>query len=103
MSSYMVRLTNYILFGIIVVLLVMVFKPGGLIKSANQTINTANIFQISQALELYYFDNEHYPATTDSQALFKALSPYLRKQPNDAGVFVYEPTDFGQNYHLDLR
>jgi type II secretion system protein G len=49
------------------------------INKAKGAQGTADLKTISAALERYYFDNNHYPTSTDGVAFKTDLAPYLKK------------------------
>lgn len=76
-----------------------------IIDSAKTVTNSANVHQLSTALEIYYMDNNAYPNVSDGPALIALLTDggYIRNEPLDASVFTYQLIKNGQDYVLKLN
>lgn len=76
-----------------------------ILASAKNTASTANIHQLSTALELYYMDHNAYPEATNGTQLVNTLfdEGYIRSKPLDASVFQYKQKAGGSDYSLSKR
>ena len=82
----------------------VVLKMDDVIKSAESSVNKADVHQLATVLELYYSDHQTYPQAQNGEELIKELSRegYIRSQPFDASLFHYKSLDAGQDYSLSL-
>lgn len=80
-------------------------NAGDIINNAKTTVNSANVYQLSTALEMYYLDHNAYPPVQGGTALVDLLSAedYIKNKPLDPSVFLYQPVSNGQNYQLALK
>lgn len=80
-------------------------SAGSILDSAKQVANSANVHQISIALELYYLDHNIYPNAIDGTELINVLTSgnYIKSQPLDPAVFAYQPVAGGNDYKLSLK
>ena len=64
----------------------------------------ANVHQLATAVELYYADNNSYPAVEGGSALVNELEQkgYLASEPLDAEIFAYQVEADGQKYQLSI-
>ena len=76
---------------------------GDIIEDAKKAVNSANVHQLSTAIELYHSENNRYPLTSGGENLINELSPYLRNKPLDSSAFEYSSLNNGQDYDLSLK
>ena len=76
-----------------------------IIDETKSVVNSANLHQITTALEIYCLNEGHYPVANDSIAMFSVLklSRYLTTLPENAENFYYEPLNNGQDYVLEFN
>lgn len=94
-----------VLLGAVVVVNGVAVNVDDLLNEAKTTVNQANVHQIATVLELYYMDNDEYPAVSGGEELFNLLENegYIMNRPLDPSVFAYEPKLSGENYTLKLK
>lgn len=80
-------------------------KANDILASAKSSVNSANVYQLSTALELYYLDHNSYPAVKGGDALVSILQSekYIKNRPLDPSVFNYQAEKNGQDYSLGLK
>ncbi len=76
-----------------------------IIDETKSVVNSANLHQITTALEVYCLNEGHYPTANNSAMMFTALklSRYLITLPENAENFYYEPLNSGQDYILKFN
>lgn len=100
-------LTNFFIiwfFGLTAAILIITPLFMNWLNGIKAVADTANIFEIGNALEIYYFDNQHYPATRGGSALINELflNGYIKNKPADASLIYYEPYENGEDYSPHL-
>ena len=75
-----------------------------ILDETKSVINSANLRQITTALELYYMDNNNYPDVGDGEELIDLLKVdgYIKGEPFDLTAFDYQIKADGQNYELSI-
>ena len=83
----------------------MTTKTDTILHSAKAVANTANVHQLSTAVEMYYLDHNQYPKATDGSALVDILvsENYIRNRPLDARAFTYQTTKNGEDFILAVK
>lgn len=76
-----------------------------ILASAKSATNSANVHQLSTALELYRLSHDSYPAAKTGEQLINTLisEGYIQNKPADPSVFQYKQTNNGTNYTLTLK
>jgi len=76
-----------------------------ILNETKSVVNSANLHQITTALEVYCLNEGHYPIANNSAMMFTALkvSRYLITLPENAENFYYEPLNNGQDYVLEFN
>jgi hypothetical protein len=80
-------------------------KAENILAGAEQAANTANIHQLSTAIELYYLDHNTYPDAVGGSELVNILESehYIKSRPANPSTFAYQPTSDGNNYNLSIK
>jgi len=87
---------------------ITVLNPFAQIQKSNDAKRKADLSQIQKALEIYYQDNNKYPANTTAYEISGAAwgsswQPYMNVIPSDPTTgknYVYYVTNDGQSYYL---
>lgn len=85
---------------ILAVGVITLLNPVGELDKARDAKRKSDLAQIQRLLELYYNDNESYPANLN---FGNAFNPYTAKLPNDPKSnknYAYRTTGARQNYFL---
>ncbi len=83
----------------------MTAKADTILDSAKSVANSANVHQLSTAVELYYLDHNKYPPATDGSELVDILvsENYIKGRPLDAKAFTYQATKNGADFILAVK
>jgi len=73
-----------------------------ILDSAKDAANSANIHQLSTALELYSLDHNAYPLSSNGTQMVNTLyaEGYMQNKPLDPSVFQYQVKNGGSEYTL---
>ncbi|TRZ80282.1 hypothetical protein D4R86_04575 [bacterium] len=76
-----------------------------IIDETKSVVNSANLHQITTALEVYYINKGHYPTENNSAMMLTTLKllRYLITLPENAESFYYESLNSGQDYILEFN
>lgn len=76
-----------------------------ILASAKDTANSANIHQLSTALELYNLDHNRYPLAQNGEQMIETLytEGYIQGKPLDTSVFEYQAGQGGSDYTLKKK
>lgn len=76
-----------------------------ILASAKDTANSANIHQLSTALELYNLDHNRYPLAQNGEQMIETLytEGYIQGKPLDTSVFEYQAGQGGNDYTLKKK
>lgn len=76
-----------------------------IIDETKSVVNSANLHQITTAIELYYMDNNNYPDAGDGKELINLLSAdgYIKGKPFNFAIFDYQIKASGQDYELNIK
>lgn len=76
-----------------------------ILASAKDTANSANIHQLSTALELYNLDHNRYPLAQNGEQMIDALytGGYIQSRPLDTSIFEYRVGQNGSDYTLKKK
>lgn len=86
--------------GLVLIAGVLSSNIDNILNDTKTAANSANIHQLTTALEMYYSEHDHYPITTVNDRLLAELEPYLRNEPAGLKDLIYGPANDGQNYKL---
>jgi len=75
---------------------------GDILNDTKTAANSANIYQLTTALEMYYSEHDYYPMTRVNDQLLAELGPYLRNKPSGLEDLIYRPSADGQDYELSF-
>lgn len=104
MGAFLSQLTIVLVAGTIIVNGASM-DTSALLEGAKDTANTANVRQLSTALELYYLDHNAYPTAQTGPQLVNTLytEGYIQNRPLDSTVFAYEQKSGGNEYTLKKK
>lgn len=80
-------------------------KGRDLLAETRHVVDTANVTQLSTALELYRLDHGAYPDAADGSRLVAILEDdgYIRTRPHDPSVFRYVRLPDRDDYRLSVE
>jgi len=103
MNSYLSFLITFLI-GTSIVVAGTTLDIEELLNYTKLSVNTANLHQISTALEIYYLDSGKYPDANNGEELIKLLKNegYIKGEPLDNNIFDYQLKESGQDYVLNI-